>query len=393
MRCGIYGIHNKITDKWYIGQSQDIEKRWAAHRWGLSHGKGESVHLLRAWRKYGATAFEWVVLEKCRVEELDAKEIAWIKKKDSIRNGYNQTSGGGGMRGYQQSEETRQRRSASLSKAMQSASYRKLRASLSKEMWENEEYREKVLRSRAASMATAEYKQKISKTSKERYSNPAYRKNYQEKIRAYYNDPQNHASIVERNRKTAADEERNKKIGIAHAERYANNPELREKVSADSTARWADSEYKERVTATLKESAQERAVQVLQVEEGIVYPSMEEASIAMGGKNKSGVCNCCKGKQIMACGYHWRYADDTAENWEERRQQYLSQLNASRRHGHVPVPVYCFNNKKTYNSCKEAAEDLGLNPSSISKVCRGKCRATKDFCFKYVEETDEKDGQ
>lgn len=125
------------------------------------------------------------------------------------------------------------------------------------------------------------------------------------------------------------------------------------------------------------------------VEEDIVFPSMEEASKAMGGKNKTGICNCCKGKQEKACGYHWRYAEESAEDWEKRRQGYLLQLNASRRHGHVPVPVYCYNNHKTYNSCKEAAEELGLNPSSISRVCRGKNKATKKYRFRYAEDCEE----
>ena len=29
--CGIYGIHDELTDEWYIGQSRDIYRRWREH--------------------------------------------------------------------------------------------------------------------------------------------------------------------------------------------------------------------------------------------------------------------------------------------------------------------------------------------------------------------------
>lgn len=112
---GIYGIHNKINDKWYVGQAVDIKKRNDNELWGLRkgsmHSNGTNVYMDRAWEKYGEAAFEWVVLEECSVDLLDEREIFWIKQKDSYKNGYNLTCGGGGMRGFVPNSDTRRKMS------------------------------------------------------------------------------------------------------------------------------------------------------------------------------------------------------------------------------------------------------------------------------------------
>lgn len=114
---GIYGIHNKANDKWYIGQSNNIRKRNLYElrnlRNGVFHYNNSNNHIVQAWQKYGENAFEWVVLEECEIDKLDEREIFWIKEKDSYRNGYNQTLGGGGSRGVIVSEETKRKMSLS----------------------------------------------------------------------------------------------------------------------------------------------------------------------------------------------------------------------------------------------------------------------------------------
>lgn len=114
---GIYGIHNKVNDKWYVGQSNNIRKRNLYElrnlRNGVFHYNNSNNHIVQAWQKYGENAFEWVVLEECEIDKLDEREIFWIKEKDSYRNGYNQTLGGGGSRGVIVSEETKRKMSLS----------------------------------------------------------------------------------------------------------------------------------------------------------------------------------------------------------------------------------------------------------------------------------------
>lgn len=116
---GIYGIHNTVNGKWYVGQSNNIRKRNLYElrnlRNGVFHYDNSNHHIVDAWQKYGENAFEWVVLEECTIEQLDEREIFWIEKKDSYRNGYNQTLGGGGSRGVVVSDETRRKMSLSSS--------------------------------------------------------------------------------------------------------------------------------------------------------------------------------------------------------------------------------------------------------------------------------------
>jgi len=47
-------------------------------------------------------------------------------------------------------------------------------------------------------------------------------------------------------------------------------------------------------------------------------------------------------------------------------------------------PIVCINNGKVYKSMKDAANELGLNPGAISRVCNTKQLNTKGFVFKFV---------
>lgn len=89
---GIYKITNTTNGKCYIGQSRDIEARWAKH---LSAYKSyPEWELYRAFKKYGIGAFSFEVIEECTIEELNEREIYWIAHFDSFNNGYNMTLGG-----------------------------------------------------------------------------------------------------------------------------------------------------------------------------------------------------------------------------------------------------------------------------------------------------------
>ena len=52
--CGIYKITNLVNEKVYIGQAQDIEKRWREHK---CSSKSNNQILYRAIRKYGLENF------------------------------------------------------------------------------------------------------------------------------------------------------------------------------------------------------------------------------------------------------------------------------------------------------------------------------------------------
>lgn len=90
----VYKITNRINGKVYIGQTtRSLEKRWKEHC-QLSHG---CQLMYRAIIKHGKENFTVEQIDvACTREELDAKEVYWIKFYDSMnRNkGYNLDSGG-----------------------------------------------------------------------------------------------------------------------------------------------------------------------------------------------------------------------------------------------------------------------------------------------------------
>lgn len=105
--CGIYCIINNVNNKKYIGQSINVEKRINRHKHDLINNTHVNRHLQRAWNRYSEDNFSFKVLELCSKEELDEKEIEYIKKYDTFKNGYNMDTGG--TNGRVISDETRKK--------------------------------------------------------------------------------------------------------------------------------------------------------------------------------------------------------------------------------------------------------------------------------------------
>ena len=105
----IYEIHNKINNKWYVGQTtrrrgfkdrycfkgEGIERVYNYHKYHEGE-KRCNPHLLKSIEKYGFEAFEvFEEVDKAySKEELDSKEIQRILFRDSVNNGYNRHEGG-----------------------------------------------------------------------------------------------------------------------------------------------------------------------------------------------------------------------------------------------------------------------------------------------------------
>jgi group I intron endonuclease len=63
LRSGIYSFLNVVNGKQYLGQGQRVDQRGRSHFWSLRNGK-DSHHLQRAFDKYGADAFQLIILEE-----------------------------------------------------------------------------------------------------------------------------------------------------------------------------------------------------------------------------------------------------------------------------------------------------------------------------------------
>jgi group I intron endonuclease len=91
---GIYMLVNKNTGHRYVGQTINFRKRLTSHR--TKTHQARSV-IGRAFRKHGKDAFEFIILERCPIEMLDAREILHIAR---LRPEYNMNKGGDGNRGF-----------------------------------------------------------------------------------------------------------------------------------------------------------------------------------------------------------------------------------------------------------------------------------------------------
>lgn len=90
----VYGIHNKITNKWYIGSTFNLHDRIRRHRYYLLKQQHHSQKLQKSFNKHGIENFEVIILENCNkldIDDLINKEIDYIEKFDSLNNGYNMT--------------------------------------------------------------------------------------------------------------------------------------------------------------------------------------------------------------------------------------------------------------------------------------------------------------
>lgn len=88
---GIYKITNNINGKIYIGQSNNIQRRFLEHK---NRGATSRIPVDIAIQKYGKENFSFEVIEECTIEQLNQKEMYWISYFNSVENGYNCLVGG-----------------------------------------------------------------------------------------------------------------------------------------------------------------------------------------------------------------------------------------------------------------------------------------------------------
>lgn len=134
--CVIYKLTNIKNKKVYIGQTKNsLRKRIIAH---LTHSKtstkSKKHHLQFALQKYGYDNFTIDILEVCKQEQLNEREIFWISYYHSTDpdKGYNCTKGGDGC---------------SISREINESTRNKISIA-NKLRWEDKDYRDRQRESR-----------------------------------------------------------------------------------------------------------------------------------------------------------------------------------------------------------------------------------------------------
>ena len=89
---GIYKIENLLNHKIYIGQSNDIQRRFYEHKARYHDINSNCYHkpLYCAFRKYGLENFSFEIIEECDLAIINEKEKYWITYYNSVSPyGYN----------------------------------------------------------------------------------------------------------------------------------------------------------------------------------------------------------------------------------------------------------------------------------------------------------------
>lgn len=166
MTSAIYAIVNNVTYDMYIGSAVAVNRRWAAHRSNLRNGKHHCKHLQNAFRKYGADAFDWEIVQFVEEKtDLIAKEQFWI---DFFRPTYNKRKIANSCLGIKRSEQARQNmRAAQLGRKQSPETITKRVAALKGES-RPAEVRAKISASHIGIRPSAESRQKMSESAKQR---------------------------------------------------------------------------------------------------------------------------------------------------------------------------------------------------------------------------------
>lgn len=86
MKSGIYKIVNINNNKFYIGSSKNLDKRWYIHKNKLKNNNHINCILQRSWNKHGEKSFKFDILELCDNEKLFEREQFYL---DELKPEYN----------------------------------------------------------------------------------------------------------------------------------------------------------------------------------------------------------------------------------------------------------------------------------------------------------------
>lgn len=160
---GIYEIRNVVTGDFYIGSSRQCGKRFSTHYRELKLGIHDNPKLQNSWNKYGETNFYFSTLFECDIDSLFDVEQKYIDILNPTFNiarevGTPNTPKAGTVEAKERSKKNLESRKNSIwcnssefhemmSDVMvnrwKDPSYKELRSSNTKDLWNNPEYRNK----------------------------------------------------------------------------------------------------------------------------------------------------------------------------------------------------------------------------------------------------------
>lgn len=104
------------------------------------------------------------------------------------------------------------------------------------------------------------------------------------------------------------------------------------------------------------------------------WDTVKDAAAELG-IHKDSISHNCRGVNKSAGGYHFKYVDDK----EKHSNRMVSGSNNPKAR-----KVFCIELNKEWDTLKNCAEEIGVSPQMISKVCSGERKTAKQLHFKYI---------
>lgn len=324
---GIYKITNKINGKCYIGQSINIEQR-------LKNHKSSKVDkpLYRAFKKYGIENFTFEILEQCKREELNEKEIKYIEIYNSTTdgNGYNLEHGG----------EFKDITLCEYSKKKQVENFKKAIKNMPKEDFEK--WHKKIGEKHKGKTVSEEQRKKISKTLKE-----------------YYKDEK-----------------------------------ARERLSKNNKGKKRSLSARLKLSMSQQKVMAKYAKKVLQydLENNFItsYDSLQDVKECNKFYNLGNISACCNNHRKTAYGFKWKYDEEfNSKNRKQSKRILKPPRELKGRPKDIPCrwkKVYQYDDKfnliRVFNSFKEV-ESVFSSYKNVSACCRGQRTHAYGYRWSY----------
>lgn len=339
----LYMHENKVNGKCYIGitSQKNINKRWQN-----GYGYRTNNYFYSAIVKYGWDNFDhYILLENQIKSDVLKYEILLITALGTTNPfvGYNITKGGEGISGYHHTDETKLKLSKSH-KGQQPMLGHKHTDETKAKMKESrkdriitEETKEKISLARKSWNPSIETRNRMSESAKINNlgeKNPMYGKNHT--LESKFKNSESH---------------KGKKLSDDHKQKIKDGSNVKRKV------------YQYELNGILVNK----------------YETITEASIETKS-NISGIVLCCQGNINISNGFIWRYSGDSFNKYKLPETNKVIQFD---KQGNVI---------NIFDSIKDAANYYNVDYSAINKCCRGVCKTTKGFIWKYANDCNDTEG-
>lgn len=357
----VYRLVNKKTGLSYIGRTFDLRKRIWQHKASANKvgTKNEGQPIVKAIRELGFEAFDIEILYESKEFEdkkeldnlLNEMEIYFIKKYDSINNGYNRTKGGAGMLGFKPSEKTMAAiKKANIGRVISEKQKEAVRQSLLK-MWANDEYKKKM---------------------SERFSgegNPMYG------VRIKGEQNPNYGKHLSEETKRKLSEAKKGKKGHPMSEEH------KKKMSELFKGKPKSEAQRKKLSDSIKGTkVPKKWKPILQYSlDGVFIKEWNNISEAQEAYKTKHIGACASEKRNYAGGFIWRYktSESIPQTIEVPKPKGNRQIAMIDKQGNII---------QEFSTIREASKVLGLNYNGICSVLQGLQKKTGDnYRFKYID--------